>query len=81
MSTCNQLHLESLGVAKSMWVLLGLFPCSPSFVDHNIYIFKIVLHQQIFYETSNNNQREDPISHGLVMVIGSACLLIFGLNT
>jgi hypothetical protein len=63
-----------------MWVLLGLSSCSPSFVDH-IYIFKIVLHQQIYDETSNNNQREDQISHGLVMVIGSACLLIFRLTT
>ena len=25
MSTCNLLDVESLGVAKSMWVFLGLF--------------------------------------------------------
>jgi hypothetical protein len=29
-------------------------------------------------ETANKTQSEDQISHGLVMVIGSACLLILG---
>ena len=47
-----------------------------------ICIFKVVLHQQIYDETSHKIPSEDRISHGLVRVIGSACwLIILGLNT
>jgi hypothetical protein len=61
-----------------MGLLLNVMPSA----GDQIYIFKVVLHQQIYDETSNKNQSEDQISHGSVTVIGSACLLIiFGLNT
>ena len=45
-----------------------------------IYIFKVVLHQQIYDETSHKIPSEDQIS--LIRVIGSArWLIILGLNT
>jgi hypothetical protein len=56
-------------------VLFVQFSCSPSSSDH-IYVFESMLHWQIYDEMFAKNDTKSRTSLDLVMIIGSACLLI-----